>query len=209
MFFLDNNTVNIAIVILAAGASTRMGSPKQLLKWGDTTLLDHSINTALNTAAKDVFVVLGAYFSDIQKHIKHKSIHILKNDGWELGLGSSISFAANYLQKNNFEIDGILFMLADQPLITNGFLNELIQNFKPNTNDIIVTSYGTQKGVPAIFDKTYFKLLSELDGNTGAKQVITDYETYVKWVKPPKKNVDLDTVEDYKILFKKTFEEEK
>ncbi|WP_370476633.1 nucleotidyltransferase family protein [Tamlana flava] len=204
----DTNKANIPIVVLAAGASNRMGRLKQLLKWGDTTLMGHTINAALNSGVKDVFVVLGAHYITIEKSIEQESVKILVNEEWKQGLGSSISFAANYLLKSNLKIEGVLFMLADQPTITFDFLNELIQKFEPNKSQIIATDYENGKyGVPVVFDRIYLGALSKLKGDDGAKLLIKENQSLVRAIKPSKKNVDLDTIEDYNKLLNKTFEE--
>ena len=96
---LDSQS-NIAIVILAAGASKRMGEPKQLLKWGDTTLINHAINTAVAVNSKEILLVLGAHYELIEKSIENSEVTILNNLHWEKGLGKSIAFAIDYLQNS-------------------------------------------------------------------------------------------------------------
>ena len=203
---MKNTTPNIAIVILAAGASSRMGNPKQLLKWGDDSLLNHAINTALSTSACEVIVVLGANHELIEKEIEHSSITVLENENWNLGLGKSIGCAANYVLKSKTKMHGLLITLADQPLMDSSFLNTIIQDFSPKEHQIIATAYGDDKnGVPVLFDKIYFEVLSKLSDDFGAKHLIKLHESFVKTLKPPVKNVDLDSKEDYKKLHKANF----
>jgi len=94
-----NPLSNIAVVILAAGASKRMHSPKQLLSWDKNTLIAHAIETALKLEVKEVIVVLGANYQFIEQEIKHYPITILNNKDWALGLGKSLACATIYLLK--------------------------------------------------------------------------------------------------------------
>ena len=92
---MSDDTSNIAIVILAAGASKRMGSPKQLLKWGNESLLTHAINKALNVKNSEVIVVLGANHGSIQKEIEQFPITILKNLPFSKLRSHSFIFSSN------------------------------------------------------------------------------------------------------------------
>ncbi|GAA4970707.1 nucleotidyltransferase family protein [Algibacter aquimarinus] len=198
--------MDISIVILAAGASSRMGSPKQLLNWGEDILLNHAINTALEVGNSEVIVVLGANQEIIKKAIQSNSIVILQNDEWKKGLGKSIACAVNYILKLKPQTQGVLITLADQPLINTDYLNKIISRFSSNENQIIATLYDNNiKGVPVLFDKIYFQELSNLIGDDGAKKLLKAHEYSVKTLKPPLKNVDLDSKEDYEKLHKENF----
>jgi molybdenum cofactor cytidylyltransferase len=197
---MANLIPDIAIVILAAGESKRMGLPKQLLQWGNASLIGHAVQTALKVPHKEVVVVLGANYVQVYNEIKHYSVTSLNNKEWEMGLGTSISKGINYIKNIRSNVDGVFIMLADQPFITSNFLELLIHDFKPNKNQIIATSYkkGTY-GVPALFDKSYFDELIQLHDDFGAKYLLKKNESNVKVLTPPNKNIDLDTEEDYKL----------
>ena len=195
-------TPKIAIVVLAAGASKRMGTPKQLLPWGNVTLIEHVIQIAIQTTSKEVVVVLGANHDFLSDRIKQYPISILNNKGWESGLGSSISCAVNHLITLKPNVDGVLIMLADQPFIDSDFLNTMITNFEMNKDRIVATSYKEDKyGVPVLFDRVYFKELVALHDDYGAKHILKKYESQVMALTPPNINVDLDTREDYRKFF--------
>tara|TARA_R110002049_G_scaffold248695_4_gene423171 strand:+ start:9471 stop:10076 length:606 start_codon:yes stop_codon:yes gene_type:complete len=197
----------IAVVVLAAGSSKRMETPKQLLKWGNGTLITHTIQTALKLNTDSVYVVLGANFQLIKKTINHFSITILNNENWEQGLGTSIACASKHIQKQKPKIDAVLFILADQPFITSDYLNELVSSFSPHKNQIIASSYQNRKyGVPALFDAFYFEQLSKLKDDFGARNILKENESFMKALKPPVKNVDLDFKEDYDRFYKENFE---
>ena len=106
----------------AAGASKRMQSPKQHLKWGNSSLLEHTINIALKTRKQDVFLVLGANYQLIYERIAQSNITILNNENWKKGLGSSIAFATHHILESDTNYNATLFMLADQPFIDEYFL---------------------------------------------------------------------------------------
>ncbi|SFC45251.1 molybdenum cofactor cytidylyltransferase [Algibacter lectus] len=197
---------NIVTVVLAAGASTRMRSPKQLLNWGNSTLLEHTLNTVLELNSSEVVVVLGANFEIIQSEIYKYPVTVLNNISWKVGLGKSIAVAVEYIQKLNYKVDGVMIVLADQPLIDSRFLGELCNAFNPNNNQIITTSYKNGKrGVPVIFDKYYFEELMLLNDDDGAKTLLETYANSVNSLKPQFENLDIDSKEDYNYLHKEIF----
>ncbi len=195
----------IAVLILAAGESKRMGMPKQLLSWGSTTLLGHAINEAKDISSGNLFVVLGANFEQIEKEITTSSVTILNNKHWKMGLGSSIASGLQYILKLEKTFDGVLLLLADQPLIKASYLRKILQEFQISENQIIASSYEKGVGVPALFDASYFNLLSGLDKNNGAKYIIEQYNAYVTKIEALDMLTDIDTPENYENLFRKHF----
>ncbi len=186
---------NVAIIILAAGSSSRMGHSKQLLKWGNTTLLNHSILQASNSEAENVYVVLGANYKEIKASIKNKAVFVLHNPTWEEGMGNSIAFGIKEVASNTY--DGVLIMLADQPQVDAVFLNSLIRAFQKREKHIIATSYKNGAGVPALFDKTCFGELTSITGKMGAKSLIKRSMETTKLIVPKNKILDIDTKEMY------------
>ena len=196
------SNANIVILIPAAGASKRIGSPKQLLKWGDSTLIGHSIETATELNQKKILVVLGAYYERIKPEIDGFDIQILKNEAWKDGLGSSIAIGADSLLKNGDNFSGLLVLLPDQPLIVPDYLKAMIAKFKVGKKQIIATSYGNGKfGVPAIFDKSYFKELSLLHDDRGAKDLINRHSINVTAIDIVPLVTDIDTEEVYEKIY--------
>ncbi len=192
----------IALIILAAGQSERMGKIKQLLPWKKTTLLGNSIEQAINSKASDIYVVLGSDFKIIKKTILNYNISIIYNDNWENGMGTSISVAINRISKNH-DYHAVIVVLADQPFITSEDLNVLIQSFKSTEKGIVSTRMKSKSGVPAIIDKKYFAHLKALDDLYGAKFIINENIIDNLSIDLSDHYLDIDTLEDYQKLFTK------
>jgi len=189
----------IALVILAAGASSRMGTPKQLLPWGSQTLLGHAISEAQASLASDVFVVLGSSAAMISSTINLQDTPILIHENWAEGLGSSISFAVSQLLAlQTIQYDGILLTLADQPFITSAFYNTLITQFKSGIPAIVATSYGNWAGTPALFSSSMYQELLKLKGDKGAKNIIMENTLRLEVIEGRDKILDIDTPEVYR-----------
>lgn len=183
-----------AILILAAGESSRMGEAKQLLPIGETTLLGLAIEGALKSKADNVYCVLGANSEAIQKSINRYTIEIIINKNYQLGLSSSIKEGLKYLESKDY--DAILMMLADQPNVDARYLNKLIDENHKQPAKIIASSYAGLFGVPAIFPKSYFKQLLQLNGDKGAYTILNSPKTEVIKIDVTKLK-DIDTKEDF------------
>ena len=185
----------ISVLILAAGASSRMeGEIKQLLPWGESTLLENAIHQAKGVT-DSVYVVLGANAEKILASISIQA-EIIHNSNWQLGMGSSISTGLRHiLEKENPE--ALLIMVADQPLIDSTFLSLLKKVHVESQTKITATSYHNGAGVPAIFDKSLFLELKELRADFGARRIIKSHKMLVKQIDPQGKEIDIDTKEKY------------
>ncbi len=188
---------NIAIIILAAGSSSRLGKPKQLLPYQNQTLIKYAVKTALQTFAKAVVVVTGFLHEELVGEVGSEITQIVHNPDWQEGMGSSIRTGIKSL--NHFlQLDAALIMLCDQPLITARHLNQLITKFHGDKRSMITaTSYAETQGVPAIFDKSLFSTLEVLPGNRGAQWLFKDYQEQLECVSFEGAVVDVDTEEDY------------
>lgn len=194
----------LAVLLLAAGSSSRMGVPKQLLKWNNSTLLQHTINTVKQIKKDEVVLVLGANFQDIKSKIDATELTVIYNENWEKGLGNSIACGINQIIKSVQQIDNVLIMLADQPLIDSNYLNEMIETHLLNPDKIICTSYQNKRlGVPVIFNKIYFKELSELNHDKGAKDLLNKNSDNILFLDGTYVISDIDTMEDYEALYKR------
>lgn len=194
-------TPKIALLILAAGGSSRMKNHiKQLLPWNKSTFLEHAIDMAKNSQADGVFMVLGANFEPIVTHVNLGEITVIRNENWQLGIGSSIAEGVDYIKGLPINYDAILVCLADQPLMDSSFYNQLIKTFTNANADLVATNYGHKKGVPAIVAKKYFNELAKLNQDFGAQKLLNDKNALS--IDALTKNVDIDTWEDYQLLLK-------
>lgn len=195
---------NVPIILLSAGASRRMGTPKQLLAWNGITLIEHQIQTLLKTGQK-VYVVLGANASEILPFVRPHNVNSIIFEKWNSGMGNTIAFSIAYLQKNKDILDGVLIALVDQPLISVSHYNSLLKKFKPNLEQIVVSvSDKGWEGVPAIFHKSHFQELKNLKGEKGAKNIIKSLDKTVVKVKASNLLTDIDTPKVYQELSKQS-----
>ena len=190
----------IAIIILAAGASKRMGTIKQILPWNKTTLLGHVIEQGLNSNADDVLVVLGSNADAIINKIDPTKITILKNPNWQDGMGTSIACAMQFLDKNTVHFDAVLIALSDQPLIDEKYYNYLISSYFSNDKTIVATKTNNRAGVPAIFASKYFNALSKLDSDYGARKILSNNQEDILTLNIGDKIIDIDTLDTYKLM---------
>ena len=185
---------SVAILILAAGASKRMGDIKQLLTYRNTTLLGWSIDQASASKADEVFCVLGANAGHIKNQIGDPVTWII-NHKYQDGLSSSIVAGVKLLADHR----AVLIMLADQPKIMTEDLNELLSVYDEYPDSIIASNYGESIGVPAVFPKKFFPDLLELKGDKGAKNYLNQHKEQIHLV-DSLRLIDIDTQEDYKRL---------
>lgn len=191
---------NIPIILLAAGSSSRMGKPKQLLPWGETTLIEYQVKNILATG-NPVNIILGNRAGKIIPFIKELPVKYTINEAWEKGMGTSIASGIEYVEQHHPDSDGVLITLTDQPLVTVSHLKKLLSTFKAGNKQIIVSqSASGWQGVPALFDRVYFRELSKLNGEQGAKSVFRKYTPHIKTIQCGDILGDIDTPGSYKRL---------
>jgi len=188
------------IVILAAGASTRLGKPKQLLQYRGKTLLAHAINEAVNSNADAIVVILGKDADLFKKEIDEKKVRVAINSSWEEGMASSLRLGLDTLLTDKPYIDAVIFMVCDQPHVLSSILNELIITQQKTTKQIVTCNYGDSIGPPALFHKKYFKDLMKLSGDPGARKIIQQNMNDMTTILFPEGEIDIDTEEDYEEL---------
>lgn len=190
----------IPVLLMAAGGSTRMGQPKQLLPWGNSSLIEHQIGV-LKKTQNPVIVVLGFNADQVVPIIEKTGVQIVINGNWEKGMGGSISLGIRNIFSKFPDADGALITLLDQPMVTYSYLEKMKSTFKPWNSQILVSQSGTGwEGVPVLFDKCYFNDLAKLCNDEGAKKVIQKYEDRVMTLNAGNILEDIDTPESYKLL---------
>lgn len=193
----------IPILLLAAGASSRMGRAKALLPWGEGTLIEHQVNTLLKIS-NVVLVILGHQPDQILPVLKKYPVRVSVNQHWKEGMGSSIAHGIGQLKKESPEAAGVLITQLDQPLITSAHFDKMLSVYLPESRQIIVSqSPAGWQGVPVLFDRMYFKELQELNGEGGAQRIFRSRLQAVKVVESEDILEDMDTPEAYQELLVK------
>jgi len=192
--------MTVGIVILAAGASTRMGTPKQLLPYGEHTLLSHTVEVAIASICHPIIVILGAYAEQIRPVISQYPIQILENTRWNEGMSSSIQVGIQALDKASEKPDAVVVTLCDQPFISTQLINQLVETYFTTEKPIIASEYAGTLGVPTLFSSSFFPNLMDLKGAAGAKKIIEKYSDRVFSIPFLEGTVDIDTPEEYNQL---------
>jgi molybdenum cofactor cytidylyltransferase len=195
------NNGRIGVILLAGGASKRLGRPKQLLTVGNETLLQRGIRTAHASNASPVIAVLGANADEMKDKMLADTI-VVVNENWSEGMASSIRCGINALLQTDPSVEGAVLMMCDQPYVDSRVLNNLIAAYQICGKPIIASSYNNTFGPPALFQKTLFPELLQLHGDTGARSVIKQHADEVEVISFPKGEIDIDTEADYENLYK-------
>jgi molybdenum cofactor cytidylyltransferase len=189
-----------AAIILAAGSSRRLGSPKQLLPYKTQSLLKHAVSVALESNAEPVLTVLGSNSETLVAELATKRLEIVFNEKWKEGIASSIRCGLDRLQEKFPAIDAAILMVCDQPFISTALLNELITVQQQTAKPIVSSLYGGVAGTPALFHKSLFPLLLGLTGDTGAGKIVRQRMDSAATVLFPNGEIDIDTADDYQAL---------
>ena len=192
-------TVNVAGVILAAGASKRFGQPKQLLSFCGKTFIENVIETALSAALFPVIVVLGANASEIkQKLVQYQGlIEIVVNSEWKVGQSSSIRVAINKIED---QAQAAIFFLVDQPQIRTNLVLALVGSYLQKREPIIAPFVGEKRGNPVLFDQSVFEKLNLLSSDQGGRILFNEIPpARMEWT-DTSLFFDVDSPEDYQKL---------
>ena len=190
----------VGLLLLAAGGSSRLGQPKQLLPFRDRTLLRHAAETALHSRCRPIIVVLGAQPDRMRHELAGLEVRAAENPAWEAGMGSSIRCGLTGLETSAPNLAGVVLMLCDQPLITSDALDALVQSHAETGCPLIASEYGGTRGVPAFFSRALFPELRALPDAQGAKPVIARYAAETIALPLPAGVWDVDTAADYERL---------
>lgn len=191
---------SFGLIILAAGESSRLGSPKQLLEFNGQSLLRHACETAIASLCRPVIVVLGAQSSRLREEIQNLPVNTIENAAWSEGVGTSIKVGLAALtgsENNSSTLQGVVIMLCDQPLLSSEHIDQLVRTHQLTGKAIVASRYGNTLGVPAFFSAAFFGELLSLPNEVGAKRLFNQYPTNVASVPFEGGAVDIDTLEDY------------
>jgi molybdenum cofactor cytidylyltransferase len=187
----------VAAVILAAGASRRLGRPKQLIDYEGETLLKRAVRLAREAGFHPVVVVLGAESEAIRTGIAAGDAVVVDNDAWQEGIASSMRAGLRAIAEHEPQSAGVLMMPCDQPRLSADHLRMLLSTFRAERGPCIVASvYAGARGVPALFPAAMFSELNLLSGDMGARKLLVDAPVPVLEVGFPGGEVDIDSPGD-------------
>lgn len=190
--------MEIAVLVLAAGASTRMGQPKQLLSIDDQPLLIHTLRTVEQAGLTHCIVVLGSDHKPLQQLIHERSrAGVVLNPNWQNGMGSSLKAGLHSIVTYDPSADTVLVLVCDQPELTPDHLRNLIRQHEASGSPIVASSYAGTVGVPALFNRSVFAELLEIDDGYGAQKILRQHADSIVAVNFPGGAIDLDTPLDY------------
>jgi molybdenum cofactor cytidylyltransferase len=184
-------------VILAAGASTRMGEPKQLLQLDGRALLVRAVEAALASSAWPVVVVLGAHAEKIRPALARLPVLVVENSAWAEGMAASIRAGVTTLRQFSRALDAALVALCDQPAFTADVIGQLVATQQASGRSIVAAHYAGRNGAPALFLREHFPTLAAITGEEGARSLLNDHPAQIASVDLPALALDLDTPADY------------
>ena len=161
---------DVGLVLLAAGRSRRMGSPKQLLDVGGSPLLRRAAQSALASRCRPVVVVCGASAETVSRAVADLDVQVVRNADWEQGIGTSIRCGIEAISMS--DVDAVVLALADQPLLTAGAFDRLVETWGSGGLPIVASEYGDTLGVPALFDRSFFADLLALPPRPGMQRPV-------------------------------------
>lgn len=188
--------MNVAIIILAAGKSSRMGVPKQAIEINGKSFIENTVDVALSLNCEQVTVVVGANKESFVGKLEGLPITIIDNPNWEKGMGSSIKMGLIGSYMVNKNLTGALVLTTDMPYVDKSLLSIMLSQSNSQQHDIVACKYGCTGGVPAFFSSKIFNDILDLSDKEGAKRLILDNKERTYWVDFPQGKIDLDTPQD-------------
>lgn len=188
--------MSVAALVLAAGGSSRLGRPKQLEPWGDSTLLGRVVEGARSYPVDEVWVVLGAGADDVMAAVDLEGCSVVENPEWEEGIASSLRAGLDALTQLS-KAEAALILIGDQPEIDPGVVEELLAARRRSGAPVVVPKYRYAWGNPVVVDRSLWPRLMSLEGDEGAMRLFQAHPAWVEEVwseqRPPR---DVDTEAD-------------
>ena len=192
-----SSVLRFGVVILAAGSSTRMGRPKQLLEIGGRSLIVRAVEAALASPAWPVVVVLGANAEIIRPVLAGLPVLVAENPAWAEGMAASIRTGVTTLMQFSRALEAGLFALCDQPAFSTAVIEQLVAAQATTCRSVVAAHYAGRNGAPAIFLREHFAALAALTGEEGARALLNGDPSQVAAVNLPDLAMDLDTPGDF------------
>lgn len=185
-----------AVIVLAAGSSTRLGRPKQLLPYQGTTLLAHAAGMALASRVGPVVVVLGHDAGTMREALAGLDVETVVNRDWAEGMGASVRAGLAAVERKWPGVRAVVLMTCDQPRVPPRVLRELAESVITSTRRIAACGYGGSAGVPAAFARKFFPDLIKLSGDRGARVLLLRNMDEARVFPCPEAELDVDTEAD-------------
>ncbi len=193
--------MGITAILLAAGASRRLGQPKQLVRVAGEPLLACTLRIVREAGLTEILVVLGAQREQIIREIDLCGAGIVVNPDWEQGIAGSIQAGILAVTEAATPPEAVMLLVCDQPRLTAAHLQELIAAWQQAPEPSILASlYDGLAGIPAIFPASQFRRLLALKGDSGARALLRDPDVPVLAVPFEGGELDIDTPADLAIL---------
>jgi molybdenum cofactor cytidylyltransferase len=192
--------MKVGAVVLAAGDSSRFGTPKQLAIFQGEPLVRRTVIAANEAGCAPVVVVLGADAALIAPVLAGLPVSIIQHSNWANGMGSSITVGLKRALAMAPNMDAAILLACDQPFVNATALKQMVQLHFQNEKPIVASAYAETLGIPVLFNRSCFGDLVQLRGDSGAKAMILARQTDVTEFDFPAAAIDVDTATDYEKL---------
>lgn len=196
------NNSRVGAIILAAGQSTRMGEPKQLLRLGQSTVLERTLENIRGAGLDEIVLVLGSSAETIRQHITASAFEALKvvvNEGYDQGMASSLREGLSIVHP---QIDAVLIVLADQPFIRSETFGQIVDRYRRSEAQIVIPTYKGSRGNPVLLDRSVFPEIMALSGDIGCRAIFGSHSDGIVNVEVEDNGIllDIDNKADYERL---------
>lgn len=190
-------------ILLAAGMSSRMGRPKQLLEWQGQPLVRHIVQQALGSRLDGLVVVVGAAAAEVCTALAglttEARLAVVENPDYAEGMGGSLAIGISALPT---EAEAALVLLVDQPLVTSALIDAILAAFRTADGArpiALIPRYQGRRGNPAALSRALFAELRGLRGDEGARNLVQRYASQIRWIDldDPAVVIDVDTLDEY------------
>ncbi len=183
---------------MAAGGSSRLDSPKQLLHWGQDYLINHAISVAQAAGIQPITVVLGSRAQDIRAVLPESGVQVRINPDWQGGMSTSILCGLQAVEEDP-SVEGFFIFLCDQPFVTPELIQHMLSIYNAENVEIVAPRVNERQCNPVLFRRSFLPQLMTISGDRGAKKLIAEHGA--RWLEWPDERLllDIDSVEDYQV----------